>query len=153
MRTRAPLVLAFVLAAAVTAPALAQTAKVDAQAQQIFTSVMSPYCPGLLLADCPSPAAFDLRREIRARLEKGEAPADIERDLYNRFGDVIRAVPPPAGSGLFLRIVPAVVLALSLAALVLFLFRSRARDQGTPPRAPADPAMEERLNQELEDLS
>ena len=29
----------------------------DKEARKIFTTVMSPYCPGLLLADCGHPAA------------------------------------------------------------------------------------------------
>jgi cytochrome c-type biogenesis protein CcmH len=150
MRSGAALVLALVLTAA---SAAAQPRDLDARAHQIFTSVMSPYCQGLLLADCPSRAAFELRLDIRARLEAGETPADIEQSLYHRFGDVIRAVPPPSGSGLVLRLVPVVVLLLSLAALMLFLARARAGEQGPPPRPELDRAMEERLNQELEDLS
>jgi len=150
MRRGAALVLALTLAAATVA---AQPRDLDAQAHQIFTSVMSPYCQGLLLADCPSQAAFELRREVRARLEAGETPADIEQSLYNRFGDVIRAVPPPGGSGLVLWLAPAVVLVLSLAAFMVFLARARAGEDRTPPRRDVDRAMEERLNQELEDLS
>jgi cytochrome c-type biogenesis protein CcmH len=122
-----------------------------AEAQNIFTTVMSPYCPGLLLADCPSPAAFELRAEIRRRLDAGESAAAVERDLYHRYGEVIRAVPPPAGWGGVLWAAPAAALAISLAALVWFLSRRRVDDEA-PPAAAGDPAMDERLREELDEL-
>lgn len=69
----------------------ASAAQVDTNAQRLFSQLMSPYCPGLLLADCPSQDAFDLRAEIRARLAAGETPAQVEEALYARFGESIRA--------------------------------------------------------------
>ena len=154
MIRRAALIVAVMLVAAVAVPAVAQTRDSAAEAQKIFTSVMSPYCPGLLLADCPSPAAFELRANIRKRLDAGESPVDIERGLYQTYGDVIRAVPPPQGWGSVLWIAPAVALALSLGTLMWFLARSRALDvAGGLKSAPADPVMEERLQQELDEVS
>jgi cytochrome c-type biogenesis protein CcmH len=153
MRKRAPFVTAWLMALAIALPAGAQPRDVDAQAQRIFTSMMSPYCPGLLLADCPSPAAFNLRIEIRERLEAGESAADVERDLYRKFGDVIRAVPEPGGWGTVLWIAPALVLTVSLAALMWFL--GRVRTVETAPvssQLSTDPALEERLQQELDDV-
>jgi cytochrome c-type biogenesis protein CcmH len=113
---------------------------------------MSPYCPGLLLADCPSPAAFELRLDIRRRLEAGEQPDAIEQSLYQRFGDVIRAVPEPGGWGLILWIAPALAFALSAGLLLWFLSRVRSDDQTVIPRAATDPAMEERLQHELDEV-
>lgn len=133
--------------------ALAETQARDpaSEAQQIFTSVMSPFCPGLLLADCPSPAAFELRASIRKRLEAGETPADIERDLYRQYGDSIRAVPPARGWGRVLWLAPPLLLLLSLALLTGFLARHSA--SAAPPSEPKrDAAMEERLDHELDEL-
>ena len=96
------LLIAVVAALAVALPVAAVRAQphdAAADAQKIFTSVMSPYCPGRLLADCPSSAAFELRAEILGRLESGESDADVERDPYGKFGDSIRAVPPAMGWG------------------------------------------------------
>ena len=140
---------ALVLAATV-ATVWAQPRDAAVDAQTIFTSVMSPYCPGRLLADCPSPAAFELRADILRRLESGETAADIERDLYRTFGDAIRAVPPARGWGRVLAIAPAIVLVLSAAALLWFIAHNRGHDE--PPVAPADPELEERLQQELDEV-
>ena len=137
--------LAIVVSAATAWP---QPRDAAADAQNIFTSVMSPYCPGRLLADCPSSAAFELRAEILHRLESGESAADVERDLYRKLGDSIRAIPPPTRLGHVLSVMPAIVLALSGGALLWFLARHRGDHQ--PEWAAADPAMEDRLQQELD---
>jgi cytochrome c-type biogenesis protein CcmH len=144
-------ILAAAAIAVVAVSVSAQPRDPAAEAQKIFTTVMSPYCPGLLLADCPSPAAFELRAEIRRRLDAGESAAAVERDLYHRYGEVIRAVPPPAGWGGVLWAAPAAALAISLAALVWFLSRRRV-DDVAPPAAAGDPAMDERLREELDEL-
>jgi cytochrome c-type biogenesis protein CcmH len=139
------------LIAVTGAIARAQPRDPEAAAQRIFTSVMSPYCPGLLLADCPSPAAFELRAQILRRLEAGESAADIERDLYREFGDSIRAVPAPRGLGAVLWIAPALVLGMTLAVLLTFLARVRplSRPDEPIPNVDADP----RLQDELDRLS
>jgi cytochrome c-type biogenesis protein CcmH/NrfF len=54
-------------------------------AHRIFSELMSPYCPGLMLADCPSPDAFELRAEIRARLAAGDPPAQVKENIRARF--------------------------------------------------------------------
>lgn len=154
MGRRAPLVIGvaagFVFAA--TLPLIAQPIQdAEAKAQRIFTSVMSPYCPGLLLADCPSPAAFELRLEIRKRLVAGESPEAIEQDLYDRYGDVLRAVPPPQRWGLLLWVAPALALAVSLAALTRFVTRRSGGVVPTSEGLATDPAMAERLQHELDE--
>jgi cytochrome c-type biogenesis protein CcmH len=152
MRRRAPLVLALIVVLTAAASA-AQPDEIDAKAQRIFTSIMSPYCPGLLLADCPSPAAFTLRLEVRQRLIAGESPAAIEQDLYNRFGEVLRAVPEPERWGLVAWIVPPVAFVLSLAAVMWFLARVPGQSSSpAPERLATDPALEERLQHELDDV-
>jgi cytochrome c-type biogenesis protein CcmH len=150
-KRRAPIWIAVLIVAATAATVPAQPRDPAAEAQTIFGNVMSPYCPGLLLADCPSPAAFELRADIIRRLEAGESPSAIERDLYRKFGDAIRAVPPAKGWGRLLWIAPAIGLALSLAALLWFLAHSRTEDE--PPPAPVDHDMEARLQRELERMS
>jgi cytochrome c-type biogenesis protein CcmH len=149
---RAALSIAGVVLAAAALCAQAPPRDAASDAQKIFTSVMSPYCPGLLLADCPSPAAFELRADIRRRLDAGEPAADIERDLYRKFGDVIRAAPPPTGWGAVLWTAPAVALASTLALLIWFLAR-QSRAEREPLAGSGDAGSEERLEEELDRIS
>ena len=72
----------------------AQSDAASAEAQRIFSEVMSPYCPGKVLADCTSLQAAELRAEIRKRLDAGETAEEILNGLYARFGEEIRPAPP-----------------------------------------------------------
>ena len=139
------------LALAGSAVANGQVDDADTNAHRIFSELMSPYCPGLMLADCPSPDAFELRAEIRARLVAGETPAQVKADLYARFGDRIRATPEPREWGLLLWTAPFVVLAASFGGLVWYLAHRRSVRE--PELAPApDRELEHRLDDELEGL-
>jgi cytochrome c-type biogenesis protein CcmH/NrfF len=110
-RRRLPdLVVRCLLAAsvAVAAAAEAQEARVPAgdtadrpaaaahdvtRATQLLGTVMSPFCPGLTLANCPSVYAETLRVSVRARLDAGEAPDSIVESLVAPFGEGIRGAP------------------------------------------------------------
>ncbi len=92
-----PLVL--LLAAVVAQPVGLSADDVDVQARQMFRSLMSPYCPGSLLADCPSSQAAALRDSVRARLGRGQSAARIRDDLVDIYGDEILAAPPFEGLG------------------------------------------------------
>jgi cytochrome c-type biogenesis protein CcmH/NrfF len=110
------------------APAWAQGPSHDAAA--IARTLMSPYCPGLLLADCQSSGAHDLRSEIRSRLEAGETSRDIVDDLATRFGDRIRTQPAMEGLGAVAWILPPMmgIASVSLLALRLRTIARRARN-------------------------
>jgi cytochrome c-type biogenesis protein CcmH len=118
---------AFALA---VSPAFADGPSTDAAA--LARTLMSPYCPGLLLADCQSSGAHDLRTEIRSRLEAGESSRDIVDDLAARFGDQIRAEPAMEGLGAVAWILPPVlgVASVFLLASRLRTMVRRGRDRG-----------------------
>ena len=147
----ATLVIVAYFAFAGSATANRQVDDADINAHRIFSELMSPYCPGLMLADCPSPDAFDLRAEIRARLAAGETPAQVKADLFARYGDSIRATPEPREWGLLLWAAPFVVLAASFGGLAWYL--AHRRPIAEPERPPAaDRDLENRLDDELESL-
>jgi hypothetical protein len=56
------------------------TPDIEVEARALFTSIMSPYCPGSLLNECPSSQAAELREEIRGRLQAGDTREQIEAD-------------------------------------------------------------------------
>ena len=135
---------------------------VSAQTPQQETSalthgLMSPFCPGLLLADCRSDGARELRAEIAARLGAGETSEAIENDLVQRFGPQIRTVPEFRGVGVLAWMGPPLI-GIAGIVFVVAAIRSATR-HGVPgdtgggiDGATEDPAMVERLRDELDQL-
>lgn len=92
-------------------------------AYDLAHELMSPYCPGRALAECPSPQADQLRLWILSRAEAGASREAVERELFDHFGDAIRQAPRAEGIGLVAYAVPAVFVVAGAALLVVFLRR------------------------------
>lgn len=123
------------------------TARTDTEvarrAHGMFAELMSPYCPGRTLADCPSPNAAALREEVRTLLAQGVSEAQIRTTLSAQFGDAIVGTPRSALGWA----IPGLVLAGGAALLVVALRRlSRGREEPVPA---TDPALEAELEAEL----
>lgn len=128
---------------------LAESPEQDTNA--LTHQLMSPYCPGLLLADCQSGGARDLRAEILRRLKAGESAAAVEDDLVARFGASIRTVPAFDGIGMVAWIGP---LVLGLAGLWVVVVAVRMVTRHRDPYGdPADSHvnLESPLNTRLQD--
>jgi len=106
--------------------------EVDATARSIYGDFMSPYCPGLLLADCRSQSAVNLRADIHARLEAGQPEAEVRQALEDIYGEKMRAAPAARGFGWVAWLTPFVALALG-AALAMRWIRTN-RFAGPPVR-------------------
>ena len=149
-------VLAIATLLAIAPPALAQSESAEQRASTLTRRLMSPYCPGLLLADCGSQGARELRAEILHRLQAGEFPDAIEDDLASRFGPTIRTVPAFGGVGLIVWLAPlaAGLTGLGLAALVVRRAASREGLSGAAEHgeASSDIRLDERLQHELDAL-
>ncbi len=136
--------LALVLAL-LAAPARAQD---DAEvalartAHELSRELMSPYCPGRTLADCPSPDAGAVRDEIRSSLRAGESVDAIRTRIESRFGAQVIGVPTTWLGWA----IPIVVLIAGALALVFALRRAVAPARAAP-RIAHDVA--ERLEREL----
>lgn len=144
--------LALLLVLATASPARAQ-ANVDQAADRLFNTVMSPYCPGKLLATCGSSQADTLRQEIRQDLAAGKPADEIEAGLYYRFGDSIRSEPQASGVGLVAWVFPAVLLLATGAWLILWLRRARPAAEEPAPALAVSPQMRDRLDDELLELN
>ena len=122
---------------------------IDRQAQEIYGNIMSPFCPGRLLRDCPSAAAGELKDKIALDLASGISPVAITQELIKRYGDQVRAVPAHRGIGELAWWLPLLFL-LAGFLLVLSWLRlhkgSRHEEQSTP----LDPAIQRRIDKELE---
>jgi len=137
----------------------APAARADAPAKPspwgyaVANELMSPYCPGRTLADCPSDQAAELRRWILAQEEKGRSRADVEAELYQRYGDGILQAPRPEGFGLAAYVIPTVAFLAGGTVVGLFLRRQRAGGAAAlaAPRAaaPLDPELDRLLDEEM----
>lgn len=122
------------------------------EAQVIFREVMSPYCPGLTLADCPSPAAFERRREIDARLQRGESRQAIVDELVAQYGTALLSDPSDTPIGRIVWGVPIVLSILAALGLALFVRRATYAGDAPPPQPDAPGAtasVRMRLDEEL----
>jgi len=113
--------------------------------------LMSPFCPGRTLADCPSPDAASLRMWIAVQAAAGRSRADVEEELYARYGEVIRGAPRREGIGLAAYWIPAAVFVAGGALVGWFLHRAtqRGRDRAQPPQRGLDPDVERKLDELL----
>jgi cytochrome c-type biogenesis protein CcmH len=172
MRSPGRLLLPALIAAGVLVPAAsraqvaAESSSVvqgwdDTQAQRLFGKLMSPFCPGLTLAQCPSPGADSLRNDIRARLAAGEKPAAITTAYAADWGEQMLGTPPVRDWGVLLWTLPGILLLAGAVALALWLRTLRrsaaemleeqaAGSRSAESAAPPEPALRRRLDEELE---
>jgi cytochrome c-type biogenesis protein CcmH/NrfF len=110
-------------AVGVGASATSQAADEPTWAYALWHDLMSPYCPGRTLAECPSPAADELRIWILTQAAAGASREEVEASLYTRFGDQIRTTPRAEGWGLAAYVIPAVAFVLFGGIVLLALRR------------------------------
>ena len=120
-----------------------QQQDVDQQASRLFDQVMSPFCPGRTLTNCPSPQADILRDGIKERLRAGATADQIWDELYAAYGDQVRSVPRASGFNLLAWIIPGLFFALGALLLIRWM---RPRWRSTP----AAPMPEVLLDPELD---
>jgi cytochrome c-type biogenesis protein CcmH/NrfF len=86
---------------------------------EVAGRMMSPFCPGLTLDECPSEQANRLRAEVDEMVRRGETNAEIDRWIVDNFGEV--ALARPGGSPAW--VAPPLAVLAGLAVVLLFLKR------------------------------
>lgn len=149
------LVTAFVLLAFCSAsPAADSPPEVERAARAIYADFMSPYCPGLLLVDCRSQPAVELRAEIHAKLASGQSEAQVREELERLYGEKLRAAPAARGFGLLAWWTPFVALLLAAAVAVRWVRANRAGTEvAATRREEMSPQQRARLDKELSRVS
>ena len=66
------------------------------RAHRYSEGVMSPFCPGRTLTDCPSPHAALLREKIKGWMMLGMTDDQIQQELLRLHGNVVLALPRTA---------------------------------------------------------
>jgi cytochrome c-type biogenesis protein CcmH/NrfF len=101
-------------------------AALDVQAKAIESALIAPCCFRQQVSVHSSPAADEVRRDVRARLAAGETPAEILDAYVARYGKRILAEPPAEGFGAALQLAP-FVMAFAGIGLLAFIVRRLTR--------------------------
>jgi len=157
---RGPVAFVFALFVALGSPASearsdATRSEARSWSAELEGELMSPYCPGRSLTECPSPQATELRLWIQAQERAGVPREAVEARLFDEFGDQLRHAPRAEGFGLWAYLVPAGALLAGGAFVLVFLRRQRgaAHEAAAAAAGPPDPELERRLDEELEATS
>ncbi len=104
----------------------------------LANELMSPYCPGRALTECPSPQAGELREWILEQERAGVSREDVEAELFGTYGDQLLQAPRAEGLGLLAYAMPAALFLLGGVVVFAFLRRQRSAD-AEPAGASAAP--------------
>lgn len=151
-RTLAGLLLSLALALVALA-AGAPSAQADkGWAYDLMNELMSPYCPGRPLADCPSPQAQTLRMWLIVQEAAGRPRAEVEAEVVARYGESVLSAPKAEGIGLAAYVMPGIAF-LAGGGLLFWFLRRQTRTKPTPNAvtagAPIDPELERLLDERL----
>lgn len=138
------------LALALAAPALASEERPTLA--ELETEIICPTCH-TTLDQSSAPIADAMRQFIRARIAAGDTKSEIKRRLVAQFGEQVLASPPKRGFNLLAWVLPPAGVAVGAAALGLLAWRWSTRRGGVDGEdggPPLDPALEQRLDDELQ---
>jgi cytochrome c-type biogenesis protein CcmH len=143
---RVTLILSLALALATPALAADKPRQADLEGE-----IVCPTCK-TTLDQSSSPIATRMKQFIRERIAAGDSAAQIKAQLVDQFGPAVLAEPPKHGFDLLAWLLPLAGLAVGavvVGALAWSWSRRRESADGGPP-APLDPALERRLDDELD---
>lgn len=100
----------------------------DQEPRWMFFEVMSPYCPGRALADCPTQQAEDLRDKMLEQVKAGKQPKEVIEEVIKTLGEDYRAKPKSEGFGIFAWAVPGMFLLFG--AIMIFIWGRKNRGSG-----------------------
>jgi cytochrome c-type biogenesis protein CcmH/NrfF len=130
---------------------VAPAAEPEGWAYVLSKELMSPFCPGRTLSECPSPQADSLRMWMIVQEAAGRPRAEVEAELLERYGDVVLAAPRAEGIGIAAYVIPVIVFVAGGALVAFFLRRqTRGAARPAPPAAVLDPELERIVDRELD---
>lgn len=117
-------------------------------ADEVARRILSPYCPGLLLAECPTRQSAELRTRVAERVEAGWTNRMIDGWLVSDFGEGILGRPrePVAWAAPFAAL-------LAGGGVVAYALRRSTRADEASSETPLPAADLERLRADLDRFS
>ena len=104
---------------------------------RLVREIMSPFCHGLTLDNCPTKGASDMRDQIRAWLIEGKDRIWIEDQLVAQYGPSVLGAPRMTGWGLLAWVTPPLALFFGFVGVVSFLRRRQGDLDEESPDVPA----------------
>jgi cytochrome c-type biogenesis protein CcmH/NrfF len=153
---RGPLSVAALLLALALLPGVAAAAEDAAEspegwAYDLSNELLSPFCPGVTLAECSSGQAKSLIMWMVVQESAGRSRDEVREELIARYGESIRPTPKVEGFGLSAYLLPVVVFLGGGVLIAVFL--SRQGGSGSPPAAGGggapDPELERIVDEEI----
>lgn len=129
-------------------------ADIEREARAIEAMLIAPCCYSQQVSVHQSPAADEVRKDVRARLAAGETREQILEAYVGQYGKRILAEPPAQGFDLALHVLPPLLLILSAALVVVVLRRFSHRTAVLPagPVTTTPGNYDARLDDELRDM-
>jgi cytochrome c-type biogenesis protein CcmH len=119
---------------AATGPDRLADPKLEARAVALQKELRCVVCQGESLDESAAPLAADLRRLVRARLEKGQSDAQIENYLVARYGDFILMRPPLEPGTYLLWFGPLIAVTIGGVVAAAAIIRARRNERAETPR-------------------
>ena len=119
---------------------------------ELESELVCPVCE-TTLDTSNAPVARRMKAFIRERIAAGDTKSEIKAQLVDQFGTAVLAVPPRRGFDLVAWLLPLAGLGVAVVAVGALAWRwSHARGDDPPATGhePLDPALERRLDDELE---
>ena len=121
-------------------------------AYELAEYLMSPFCPGRTISDCPSPQAKSLKMWMIVQEAAGRSRDDVQAELIEKYGEGLRPAPRAEGFGVAAYAFPIVAFLAGGAFVALYLRRqthSAPPAEPPTPTAPLDPELEKIIDEEL----
>jgi cytochrome c-type biogenesis protein CcmH len=136
------MLLALLLALGTAAQAAPDKTALETEARKIEAQLIAPCCWSQQVSVHQSPAADEIKKDVRLRLARGQARQQIIDDYVVQFGTRILAEPPAQGFSRFLYVLPPVLLLAGAGLVVVIVrrFAAQGRAVGAAGEAPPGPA-------------
>ncbi len=131
-----------------------EQAAVEEKARAIENELIVPCCWTMPVSQHQSPAAEEIKQEVRAMLAQGKTEPQIYEFYEAKYGERIFARPRARGFNLLAYVLPAVFVVFASIVLVFVLKKLRLPGE-SPAAAPAgniDPKYAARLERELKEI-
>jgi cytochrome c-type biogenesis protein CcmH len=118
---------------------------------ELESELVCPVCE-TTLDTSNAPVALRMKAFIRERIAAGDTKSEIKATLVDPFGPAVLAEPPKKGFELVAWLLPLAGLALGVIVVGLLAWRwshARGDDEPAGEAEPLDPALEQRLDDEL----